>query len=359
MELGIIGLPKSGKTTVFHALTKGKGERVAQPSGMVVYSIGVVKVPDPRLGTLTETLKPKRTVPAEVKYIDIGVPVRELAGEHLAQLHMVDTLIHVVRVFEAESVPHIEGSVDPERDIAAMNLELAFSDLAIIERRLERLRVALKGAKPQEREPNLREQASMQKIRSALENEILIREQELSEQEAKSIANYQFLSAKPILLLLNIGEGQIPEAMSLEAQFRHHSGRHCDVAVLCAKLEMELAQLADDEAEEFRIAMGLDGFWLERTIRLSQELLGLVSFFTIASNEVRAWAIPRNTTVHKAAGKIHSDMERGFIRAEVVSHDELIECGSISEARKRGLLRFEGKNYMVQDGDVVTILFHI
>ena len=359
MELGIVGLPKSGKTTVFHALTKGKGERIAQSSGMMAQNIGVVKVPDPRLRTLTETLKAKRTVPAEVKYIDIGVPVKELTGEHLAQLSMVDALIHVVRVFEDESVPHIEGSVDPERDIAAMNLELVFSDLVIIERRLERLQAALKGAKPQEREPNLREQASMQKIRSALENEVPIREQELSEQEAKSIANYQFLSAKPVLLLLNIGEGQISEAMSLEARFRRHSGRHCDVAVLCAKLEMELAQLADDEAEEFRTAMGLDGFWFERTIRLSQELLGLISFFTIASNEVRAWAIPRNTTIHKAAGKIHSDMERGFIRAEVISHDELIECGSISEARKRGLLRFEGKNYMVQDGDVATILFHV
>jgi len=357
MELGITGLPKSGKTTVFQALTKGRGEKAAHPSAGATH--GIVKVPDPRLWALAEILKPKRTIPAEVKYIDIGVPLKGAGAQHLAQLSTADALIHVVRVFEDESVPHIEGSIDPERDIITVHLELILSDLGIAERRLERLNSALRGAKPQEREANLKEQALLQKIKPALENEVPIREQGLTEQEAKSIENYQLLSAKPVLLLLNIGEEQIPEAASIKARFQHHSRPHCDVAVLCSKLEMELAELSGTEAEEFRTAMGLEGSWLEQVISLSYRLLDLISFFTIASDEVKAWTITKNTTAQKAAGKIHSDMERGFIRAEVIGHDELIRCGSIAEARKQGLLRLEGKNYIVQDGDVLTILFHI
>jgi GTP-binding protein YchF len=357
MELGIAGLPKSGKTTVFQALTRGKGEKAAHPSVGAVY--GMVKVPDPRLWALAEILKPKRTIPAEVKYIDIGVPLKGLGAQYLAPLSTADALIHVVRVFEDQSVPHIEGSIDPERDINTVNLELILSDLAITEKRLERLNSALRGAKPQEREANLREQALLQKIKSALENEVPIREQGLTEQEAKSIENYQLLSAKPMLLLLNIGEEQIPQAATLKARFQHHSRPHCDLAVLCSKLEMELAELSGAEAEEFRTAMGLDGSWLEQVLRLSFRLLDLISFFSIASDEVKAWAIAKNTTAQKAAGKVHTDMERGFIRAEVIGHNELITCGSTAEARKRGLLRLEGKNYIVQDGDVLTILFHI
>ena len=366
MEIGVIGLPKSGKTTVFNALTKGEAQTGAYSSAALAPNIGVVKVPDPRLDELTDLLKPKRTVPAEVTYIDIAAPAKGFgkgegpSGQLLAYLSKADALAHVVRAFEDETIPHSEGTVNPERDIGTMNLELAFSDLAIIERRLERLKDSLKGAKQQERELILREQALLAKIKSALEEDIPIREQDLSEQEVKTIENFQFLTAKPMLLLLNIGEDQLPQASSLETKFASRYRRqNCEVAVLCGQLEMELAQLSDAEAQEFRASLGLDESGLNRMIRLSHGLLGLISFFTIASDEVKAWTIRRSTTVQKAAGKVHSDMERGFIRAEVIGHDDLVKCGGLAEARKQGLLRLEGKNYIVQDGDVVTVLFNV
>ena len=365
MEIGIIGLPKCGKTTVFNALTRGKAQTDAYSSALAP-NIGVVKVPDPRLETLTKILKPKRTVPAEVTYIDIAAPSKGFGkgegpgGQFLAYLSKVDALAHVIRVFEDERLPHPEGSVNPGRDIGTMNMELAFSDLSIIEKRMERLKASLKGAKPQEREAISREQTLLDKIKSGLEADTPVRELSLSENEAKLLENFQFLTAKPMLLLLNIGEKQIPEAVSLEDKFRStYRSPYCDVAALCGKLEMELTQLEDAEAKEFRSDMGLTESGLDRVIRLSYSLLGLISFFTTASDEVKAWTVRRNTIAQKAAGKIHTDMERGFIRAEVISHDDLIKCGSLAEARKRGLLHLEGKNYIVQDGDVVTILFNV
>ena len=366
MEIGIVGLPRSGKTTVFNALTKGEAQTGAYSSSALAPNIGVVKVPDPRLDELTELLKPKRTVPAEVTYIDVAVPAKGLgrgegpSGQFLAYLSKVDALAHVVRAFEDETISHSEGTVDPERDIGIMDLELAFSDLAIIERRLERLKGSLKGAKQQERGLIFQEQALLAKVKSALEGDVAIREQDLSGQEVKAIENFQFLTAKPMLLLLNIGEDQLPEASSLEAKFGSHYRReNCEVAVLCGQLEMELTQLSDAEAQEFRGSLGLGESGLDRIIRLSYGLLGLISFFTIASDEAKAWTIRCNTTVQKAAGKVHSDMERGFIRAEVIGHDDLVKCGGVAEARKQGLLRLEGKNYIVQDGDVVTVLFNV
>jgi len=365
MEIGIIGLPKSGKTTVFNALTRGKAQTDAY-SAALAPNIGVVKVPDPRLETLTKILKPKRTVPAEVTYIDIAAPAKGFGkgegpgGQFLAYLSKVDALAHVIRVFEDERLPHPEGSVNPGRDVGTMNMELAFSDLAIIEKRMERLKASLKGAKPQEREAISHEQTLLDKIKSGLEADTPVREQSLSENETKLLENFQFLTAKPMLLLLNIGEKQIPEADSLEDKFRStYRSPYCDVAALCGKLEMELTQLDDAEAKEFRSDMGLTESGLDRVIRLSYSLLGLISFFSTASDEVKAWTIRRNTIAQKAAGKIHTDMERGFIRAEVISHDDLIKCGSLAEARKRGLLHLEGKNYIIQDGDVVTILFNV
>ncbi len=366
MEIGIIGLPKSGKTTVFNALTRGGAQTGSYSSAAIAPNIGVVKVPDTRLDKLTELLKPKRTVPAEVTYIDVAAPAKGSGkgegpgSQFLSYLSKVDALAHVVRAFEDERVPHSEGSVDPERDIATLNLEIAFADLAIIERRLERLKDSLKGAKPQEREAFSREETLLTKIKTALEGDMPIREQAFSEQEIKEIENFQFLTAKPMLLLLNIGEDQIPEVDSPEAKcgnlYRKDS---CEVTALRGQVEMELAQLSDTEAQEFREDMGLEESGLDRAIRLSYGLLGLISFFTIGSDEVKAWTIRRDTTAQKAAGKIHTDMERGFIRAEVIGFDDLVKCGSLAESRKQGLLRLEGKNYIVKDGDVVTILFNI
>ena len=361
VDIGIIGLAKSGRTTVFNALTKGK----AGTEGLASH-IGVARVPEPRLKVLTDMLHPKRVVPAEVTYHDVGASVKGLvkekgiSGQFLTQLSNVDALINVVRAFADESIPHIEGSVDVERDIAAMGLELAFSDLALLERRLQRIDISLKGAKQPERQDLLREQEMLGKVKADLEKDIPIRELKLTTGETKVMANYQFLSAKPLLIVVNIGEDQLPQAVSLEAELNlHYSRPKCRLITLCGKLEMELAQLDNSAAEGFRTEFGIRESGLDRTIKLSYELLGLISFFTIASGEVKAWSIQNGTSALKAAGKIHSDMERGFIRAEVISYDDLVKCGSVAEARKKGFLRLEGKEYIVQDGDVITFLFNV
>jgi ribosome-binding ATPase YchF (GTP1/OBG family) len=242
--------------------------------------------------------------------------------------------------------------------MASLDLELAMSDLAIMERRLEKLETSLKGARAAERESYLKEQILLQKIKAELEKDRPIRIQGLAKEELKMLANYQFLTAKPMLVVLNIGEQQIPQASQLEGEIRALYPQFAVVA-LCGKLEMELAQLSDAEAREFREAMGLSKPALDRVIDLSYSLLGLISFFTTVSSELKAWTIPGGTPAPKAAGKIHSDMERGFIRAEVINCSDLESCGNIAEARKRGLLRTEGKNYIIQDGDVVTFLFNV
>ena len=355
IDSGIVGLAKSGKTTIFNALTKGKAATENSAP-----HIGTAKVPEPRLKILADMLHPKRTVPAEARYIDVGAPIKGISGELLTQLSTVDALINVVRAFTDESVPHIEGSLDVERDIATLNLELAFSDLAIIERRLERIETSLKGAKPPERQDLLHEKATLLKIKADLEKDVPIREQRLTTDEGRTITNYQFLTAKPLLIVVNIGEEQLTQAASLESELNSHYSRpRCRVTTLCGKLEMELSQLDDDAAEEFRTNFGMSEAGLERTIKLSYELLDLISFFSIASGEVKAWSIPNGTNALKAAGKIHSDMERGFIRAEVISYDDLVKSGSLAEARKRGLLRLEGKSYPVIDGDIITFLFNV
>ena len=361
VDIGIIGLAKSGRTTVFNALTKGK----ADTEGLASHA-RIAKVPEPRLKMLADMLHPKRVVPAEVTYHDIGASAKGLvkekgiSGQFLTQLSNVDALINVVRAFTDESIPHIEGSVDVERDIATIDLELAFSDLALLERRLQRIDISLKGAKQPERQGLLREQEMLMKVKADLEKDMPIRELKLTTGEARVMANYQFLSAKPLLIVVNIGEDQLPQAVSLEAELNSHYSRpKCRIITLCGKLEMELAQLDNSAAEGFRAEFGIKESGLDRTIKLSYELLGLISFFTTASGEVKAWSIQNGTNALKAAGKIHSDMERGFIRAEVISYDDLVKCGSVAEARKRGFLRLEGKGYIVQDGDVITFLFNV
>ena len=315
---------------------------------------------------LTDMLHPKRTVPASATYIDIGASVKELAkdkgigGQLLNQLRNVDAVINVVRAFTDESIPHVEGSLDIERDIANMDLELVFSDLALLERRLERIEDSLKGAKQPERQGLLREQELLMKIRDDLGKDVPLRELRLTADEARTITGYQLLTAKPLLVVVNIGEDQLPEAESLEAQLgSRHNRPKSRIITLCGEVEMELAQLDDSTAEELRTGFEIKESGVDRVLKLSYDLLGLISFFTIASAEVKAWSIQRGTDALRAAGKIHTDMERGFIRAEVISYDDLKKCGSLPEARKKGLLRLEGKNYIVQDGDVITFLFNI
>jgi GTP-binding protein YchF len=362
MKVAIIGLPMSGKTTIFNALTKGKAQ-VAAYSPTLTPNIGVAKVSDSRLSVLEGIFQPKKTVPAEVSYIDIAGSIKGFGkegagGELLNYLTTADALLQVVRAFEDDQLPHPEGSIEPKRDIASLDLELAVSDLAIMERRLGKLETSLKAAKATEREPYLKEQLLLQKIRAELEKDVPIRLQGLAEEEIKMLANYQFLTAKPMLVVLNIGEDQIPKASQLEAEVSSLYPQFAVVA-LCGKLEMELGQLIDVEAKEFRETMGLSEPALDRVIDLSYSLLALVSFFTTVSSELKAWTIPAGTPAQKAAGKIHSDMERGFIRAEVIGYKDLESCGNTAEARKRGLLRTEGKDYIIQDGDVVTFLFNV
>jgi len=366
VNIGIVGLPRSGRTTIFNALTHGQVDTGRYSQETLAPHIGTAKVPEPRLKVLADMFQPKRVVPASVTYVDIGASVKDLAkdkgigGQWLAQLSAVDALLSVVRAFRDESVPHVEGSLDIERDITNMGLELAFSDLALLERRLERIETSLKGAKPPERPALLREQELLVKIKERLESDVPIRELALTAEEGKTLAGYQFLTAKPLLVVINIGEDQLSQAESLEKELSaRFTQPKCRVITLCGKLEMELAQLDEAAAGALRTEFGLKESGADRIVRLSYELLGLISFFTTVSAEVKAWSIQRGTEAVKAAGKIHSDMERGFIRAEVISYGDLTKCGNLVEARKRGLLRLEGKNYIVQDGDVITFLFNV
>ncbi len=365
LGIGIIGLPQSGRTTVFNALTGGTVQEKGRGQAGGAH-IGIAKVADPRLDTLTRLLQPKRTVPAAITYSDIGASIKSLVkekgigGQLLNQLSAADAIINVVRAFKDDSIPHTQGSLDIERDIAAMELELTFSDLAIIERRLERLQESLKAAKPAERQAHQHEQDTLLKIRAHLEQELPVREMPLSHEEKKAISNFQFLTAKPLLVVVNIGEDQLGEVNALEKRLNARYARPmCAVITLCARLEAELAQLEPAEARDMRESYGLKEPGSDRVVALSFRLMGLVSFFTIVSGEVRAWPLPAGTEAVKAAGKIHTDMERGFIRAEVIALNDLVRCGSLAEAKKHGLLRMEGKTYPVQDGDVITFLFNV
>jgi GTP-binding protein YchF len=366
INIGIIGLPQSGKTTVFNALTGGKTDTATHSTDGLSPHIGVAKVPEPRLKALDEILHPGKIVPAEARYTDVGASVKTLAqdkgigGQLLNQLSTVDTLIGVIRAFSDASIPHPEGSLDVKRDIGTLNLELVFSDLAIIERRLEKLENSMKGAKAGERQGFLQEKEILLRFKNELENDRPIRELPAEAGEARFISNYQFLTAKPLLIAINIDEGQLEKVDALEAEINTaYAGSKCRAIAICGKLEMEMTQLEDSAAQEFRSEFGIEEPGPERAIKMSYELSDLITFFTIASNEVRAWSIRKGTTAVKAAGKIHTDMEKGFIRAEGISFDDLVSCGSIGEARKKGMLRLEGKDYIVQDGDVITFLFNV
>ncbi len=363
MEIGIIGLPQSGKTTVFNALTAGKAQTAAHGGGGDKPNLGVAKVMDPRIDILTRMFKPKKTVYAEVKYIDLpGAPPglgksEGIAGQYLNHMAKTDALLHVVRAFKNESVPHVQVTVDYDRDISSMNMELAFADMAIMERRLERIDASAKSAKPTEREAAQREKVVIARIKADLEKDIPVREQQISDDERRTLENYAFLTSKPLLLGVNIGEESLSEADKMEESLaKRYGAPNCKAVTLCGKLEAELAQLSDAEAEEFRKSMNLKESSLNRMIRLSHELLGLIPFFTVGPDEVRAWMVRKGSLAPKAAGKIHTDIERGFIRAEVISYKDMIDCSTLAEARKRGLLRLEGKSYVVQDGDIINFL---
>ncbi|MGH2354870.1 MAG: redox-regulated ATPase YchF [Chloroflexota bacterium] len=361
MRLGIVGLPQSGKTTVFNALTSGEAP-IATGSGYGQEThVAVVKVPDERLGRLAEMFSPRKVTPAEVQYTDfpgVGFGSRDKSeAAWVGALRTVDALLQVVRAFEDERVPH-EGPVDPAGDAEKVHLELILSDLALVERRLQRLDADLKRTKVGERAPVEAEIDLFKRFQTELEAGTPIRDLELSEEQERSIRGYQFLSGKPVLLVLNLGEDQLGEAEQLEAELAGaYPHQKTAVASLCGKLEMELAQLSPEDAQTFMADLGITELAAGKIIRRSYDLTGLISFLTTGEDEVRAWPIVRGTRAPQAAGVIHTDLEKGFIRAEVVAYDDLMACGSLAEARKRGLLRQEGRSYVVADGDVINILF--
>jgi GTP-binding protein YchF len=366
VDIGIVGLSKSGKTTIFNGLTKGKAATGGYSSKAQAANIGMAAVPDERLYQLAKIFKPRKIVHAEVKFIDIGASLKEMAtdkgigGQLLNQLSAVDMLLNVVRAFKDESIPHPEGSLDTNRDIEAMNLELTFSDLAILEKRLERMEGSFKAAKAAERTTLTHEKDILLKIKTDLEKDRPIRELDLTPEELKTISNFQFLTAKPLLSVVNLGEDQLPQAKQIEDELNSRYSRpHCRIIASCGKLEMELSQMGDEAMDEFRKEFGMQESGLDRTIKLSYELLDLISFLTVGEDECRAWPIKRLTEAVKAAGKVHTDIERGFIRAEVVHYRDLLKFGGMAEAKKQGLVRLEGKNYLVQDGDCINFLFNV
>ena len=366
MDIGIIGLPRSGKTTLFNAVTRGSAEVAAYQGAQSSPNVGIAKVPDGRLGRIAEVYKPKRVIPAEASYVDIpGAPeglskAGDIAGEYLNHLQRTDILLVVARAFQDSSVVHVEDSIDASRDADTVLLELSFADIAVLDRRLARIEEGAKGAKAPEREALDRERSLLARIREPLADGTPIREVTVTDDEARLLEGFQFLTAKPFIIVANVGEAQISEAAELRARLSSSfDGPGVRTEVLCGLLEMELAQMDPAEEQEFREGLGAGESGLDRMITLSYEVAGLVTFFTANQNEARAWAVPTGTPALKAAGKVHSDFEKGFIRAEVLAFDDLDDCGSIAEARRRGLLRQEGKGYVVQDGDVLNILFNV
>ncbi len=366
LELAVVGLPQSGKTTVFNALTRASAAVGGFTSANDEPNLATVKVPDKRIPQLSEIFKPKREVYADIRYLDVagvakGLGKQGLAGRLLGYLQETSTLILVVRAFEDANVPHPEESVDPLRDLETLLLELSFSDLSIIERRLARIDDMIQKLRGPEKEANEREKEALLRCQEALENDIPLREIELNELEERRLRGYGFLTKKPALVLFNLGESQLGEAgdkLVEEARARfQRPGLAIDA--LAAKIEMEIGQLDADDAELFMSDLGIEESSLDRVIRLSYDLLGLITFLTAGPEEVRAWPIQSGTTAVNAAGEIHSDIQRGFIRAEIVAFADLMEKRSMAECRKAGLLRVEGRDYVMVDGDVTHFLFNV
>jgi ribosome-binding ATPase len=356
MRLGIIGLPQAGKTTIFNALTRGN-QPTTTGGGRFEVHTAVVDVPDPRLDRLSELFQPKKTTYVKVTYSDIaGLDGSSgktgISGALLNQLSQMDGFLHVVRCFDSSAVPHAAGSVNPLRDLDSMDTELIINDLISVERKLERLNDERRKGGGRDRAVVDREILLFEKLQQALSAETPLRDIDLTPDESKQLTGYGLLTRKPVLILFNVGEGQDPPAI----KYQHLK---TEKLALQGKLEMEIAQLPNNEAEVFLQEYGIEEPGLDRVIRYSYQLMDLQSFFTVGEDEVRAWTIDVGGTAFEAAGIVHSDLQRGFIRAEVIHWEELLGLGGLSEARSKGKLRLEGKEYIVKDGEIVHIRFNI
>jgi GTP-binding protein YchF len=356
MEIGIIGLPNSGKTTIFNALTRSQTETAAFSSGQLEVHTAVVDVPDERVDKLSEMFHPKRTIYAQVTYNDIagfgkGAGKSGISGPLLNAIAANDALMLVARAFEDEAVSHPDDSVDAARDLETMESELILNDMTVIDRRLERLKGQKLRGTPEERKRMADEEVLLQRLMAALDEMCPLRDVDLSEEERRMLGGFGLLSLKPILRVVTAGDDDSEEKFAglLDAR----------TLVLRGKLEAEIAQMSPEDAAEFLADFGISEPGLNRAIRFCYEMLGLESFFTVGEDEVRAWTIERGTTAPVAAGVIHSDLQKGFIRAETIAYDDLMELGSMAEARKHGKLRLEGKEYIVKDGDILNIRFNI
>jgi GTP-binding protein YchF len=351
MRLGIIGLPQTGKTTLFNALTRGS-QPTGAASGKIEMHTAVVDVPDPRVDKLAEMFKPKKTIYAKVTYVDIagldGTNKGSISGALLNQLSQMDGFIHVVRAFTDENVPHVKETVDPLRDITDMDSELVLNDLIAVERKLEHLAEEKKKGAGRDKAVIERELVLFTRFHETLNNDTPLRDIEVSEEEMKLLSGFGFLSQKPMLIVLNLSEGQkVPEVPQLH--------KNTSLVALQGKLEADIAQLSPEEAQMFLAEYKIEEPSLNRMIRLSYDLLGLQSFFTAGEDECRAWTVHRGATAPEAAGEIHTDLQRGFIRAEVIAYTDLMALGGMVEAKAKGKLRVEGKEYIVQDGDILNI----
>lgn len=365
MKLGIVGLPNVGKSTLFNSMTLGKAEAANYPFCTIDPNVGIVTVPDERLTKLTEMYNSAKTTPAVIEFVDIAGLVRGaskgegLGNKFLSHIREVDAIVHVVRCFEDTNVVHVDGSIDPIRDIETINLELVFSDLEILERRIAKTGKMAKADKSLQKEVDV-----LQKLKDALEQGISARAVEFDTPEEKAfVDSLTLLTAKPVLYAANVAEDDLADdgtSNEFVQRVREYAAKEgSEVFVLCAKIEEEISDLDEADKKEFLADLGVDGSGLDRLIAASYKLLGLISYLTAGPQESRAWTITKGTKAPQAAGKIHSDFERGFIRAEVVAYDDLMRLGSYNAAKEQGLVRSEGKEYVVKDGDVVLFRFNV
>ena len=356
LRAGLIGFPSSGKTALFQLLTSAR--EAPRPSGKQEANVGVSRVPDERLDRLTALFNPKKHVPATVEFADMGGATTGKSGAaallDVAAFRNADALLHVVRMFRDPSVPHAAGSIDPARDVRTMEDEVILADLGVVERRLERLE---KDIKKQANAELKKEQEILQGCRTALEAGQPLRDLQLPPDDLRRLRGFQFLSSKPLLIVLNLDEADLPQAdraVALAGIEEFVKGPNTRAVPICAKIELEISQLDPEDAKAFMTDLGLKESGLDRVIRASYDLLGYISFFTVGEDENRAWSIPRGTNAQNAAGEIHSDIQRGFIRAEVCRYEHLLARGSIAGCRDNAELRLEGKEYIVLDGDVIN-----